>query len=473
LQGIESDDRQARLWEFWKMDEKSYAAFSSVVAAIILTITKLIVGVWSGSLGILSEALHSLLDFAAAGVTLFAVRSSDRPADQDHQFGHGKIESLSALFETVLLLITVIWIIYEAVRRIILSELEIITHPITFGVVIFAIIIDYSRSRLLYRMADKYDSEALRADALHFSSDILSSSVVFLGLVFAFFGFPLGDPLAAIGVAIVVLIMTVNLGKKTVDSLLDRAPLGDKEKVKMIAEQVDGVNLCERIRIRKSGATTFIDLTIVINPRISLEEAHLIAENVKIDIQRVIPSADISIHMDPTSEDLIQLIEAIRQQSTYFNWIIDIHRIYAFDFKDILSVGFHIRVEPDDTLGLVHQKLNDFKIQLYNLSPRIQEEFLSIHIEPYRDRSSKALDTKALQKKIKQLSDENNILYNPHGIQIFPIQTGFFISIHCNAQADLTIEEVHDATALLEKAIINEVPGQSEIYIFVEPHSID
>ncbi|MFX1548693.1 MAG: cation diffusion facilitator family transporter, partial [Promethearchaeota archaeon] len=273
-------ENKSKILEFLKMDEKTYAASSSVIAAIFLTVIKFVVGIWSGSLGILSEALHSALDLLAAGVTLLAVRSSSKPADLDHQFGHGKIESLSALVETLLLLITIIWIMYEALRRIVLNELEIITHPITFGVVILAIIIDYSRSRLLYRMAKKYDSQALKADALHFSTDILSSSVVFVGLIFAMIGYPIGDPLAAIGVAIVVLVMTINLGKETVDSLLDRAPLGEKEKVRLVTEHVEGVISCEKIRLRKSGIITFVDLTIVVDPNLSLEKAHSIAENV-------------------------------------------------------------------------------------------------------------------------------------------------------------------------------------------------
>ena len=473
LKDIYLETDNIKKWLFWEMDEKTYAAFSSVVAAIILTVVKLIVGVWSGSLGILSEALHSALDLVAAGITLLAVTTSSRPADQDHTFGHGKIESLSALFETILLLITVIWIMYEAVRRIVLMELEIITSPITFIVVIFAIIVDYSRSRLLYKMADKYDSQALKADALHFSTDILSSSVVFIGLLFVMFGFPLGDPLAAIGVAVIVLVMTINLGKETVDSLLDRAPIGDKEKVQLAAEQVEGVVSCEKIRIRKSGAITFIDLSIVVNPNLSLTEAHSIGEKVTLEIQQVIKSADVSVHMDPASKDLTPLIKAIRDEIKHFPWLIDIHKVIAFEFKDILSIGLHIEVEAKETLGNIHQNLNHFKQIIQNLSPRIREEFLNIHIEPYRRKKELTIDPNYLKNKIEELYDKNEVLHNPHGIQVFTMQSGFFVSLHCDAQPDLTIEEVHNATNLLEEAIMKEIPGQSQIYIYVEPHPSD
>ncbi|MFX0181650.1 MAG: cation diffusion facilitator family transporter [Candidatus Hodarchaeota archaeon] len=462
---------EVKVLYFWKMDEKSYAAFSSIIAAIFLTITKLIVGIWSGSLGILSEALHSALDLAAAGMTLFAVRSSARPADQDHQFGHGKIESLSALFETVLLLITVIWIIYEAIRRIVMSELEIITHPITFGVVILAIIVDYSRSRLLYKMADKYDSQALKADALHFSTDILSSSVVLLGLLLAMFGFPLGDPFAAVGVAMIVLFLTLNLGKETIDSLLDRAPHGVKENVQKAAEKVEGVISCEKIRLRKSGPTTFVDLSIVINPNLTLETAHLIGEKVIIEIHKVINSADVTIHMDPASEDLTPLIREIRQGVKRYDWLKDIHKIFAFEFKHKISIGLHIKAPAKNSLGEIHQLLDQFKQDLLEKDSRIQEEFLNIHIEPYEEKIHFKLDQDELERKIQDLIEENETLSGLHGIQMFPIPKGVYISLHCKSSPNLTIEEVHRASSVLEEKISKEIPISSQIYIYVEPKS--
>ncbi|MFW9904374.1 MAG: cation diffusion facilitator family transporter [Candidatus Thorarchaeota archaeon] len=455
--------------QFWKMDEKTHAAFSSVIAAIFLTMIKLIVGIWSGSLGILSEALHSTLDLAAAGVTLMAVRSSSKPADQDHQFGHGKIESLSALFETILLLITIIWIIYEATRRILLNELEIITHPLTFGVMILAIIINYSRSKLLYKMANKYDSQALKADALHFSTDILSSFIVIIGLIFVMFGFPLGDPFAAIGVAIIVLIMTINLGKETVDSLLDRAPPGEKEKVQLAAERVEGVISCEKIRIRKSGVVTFVDLAIVINPHLSLEKAHSIGENVTIEIQKVINHADVSVHMDPASEDLTPLIKAIRREQTQTEWILGTHNIFAFEFKGKLSIALHIEVGAEKTLGDTYQNLEDFKNQLSTIDSRISAERLNFHIEPFEEKKSQKLNLKNLEKRIQYLTEKNDLLYNPHEIKIYKIPSGVFVSLHCNAQPTLSIEEVHKATGILEEAISKVIADDSHIYIFVEP----
>jgi cation diffusion facilitator family transporter len=460
----------SRVLNFLKMDEKTYAAFSSVIAAVFLTFIKLIVGLWSGSLGILSEALHSALDLAAAAVTLFAVRTSSRPPDSEHLYGHGKIESLSALFETLLLLITVLWIIFEATRRILLNDLEIITHPITFIVIIIAIVVDYSRSRLLYKIAKKYDSQALKADALHFSTDILSSSVVFIGLLFAGLGFPLGDPLAAIGVAIIVLVMTVNLGKETIDSLLDRAPIGEKEKVKSIAEGVEGVLSCENIRIRKSGSIYFIDLKIVINPNISLENAHIIAEKVTAEIEKTVPRADVSIHMDPTSEDLTPLVRAIRKEAELLSWIKNIHRIVVFEFKQDIIIRFHIHVSGNKSLGEIHKKLEtEFRPKIQRLDSRIHEGSISIHIEPLRSSQKFRLDLNTLEKQISQLVEESTFLHDFHNFECHLLRSGVIISFHCYSSPDLSISTVHKASNDLEMAIKNDIYKDSQIYIFVEP----
>ena len=161
--------------------EKKTVAISSIVAAVFLTGFKFIVGVITGSLGLLSEALHSCLDLVAAVVTFFSVRFSDKPADKQHNFGHGKMENMSALIQTVLLLVTCGWIIYEAIHRLLTKEVEIEVTIWSYLVVIISIIVDISRSRVLYRVAKKHNSQALEADALHFSSDIGSSSAVFIG----------------------------------------------------------------------------------------------------------------------------------------------------------------------------------------------------------------------------------------------------------------------------------------------------
>ncbi len=280
-------------------NEKKNIALTSVLAAIFLTGFKLIIGLLTRSLGILSEALHSALDLVAAVVTYFAVRISDKPADYDHNFGHGKIENISALIETLLLVITCIWIIYEAVGRLVSGNTHIEVTPWSYAVVIISIIIDFSRSRALHRVAKKYGSQALEADALHFKTDIWSSSVVLLGLIAANFNYVAADSIAALMVALIVLSVSYRLGKRAFDALVDKAPDGIIEQVAIIVSEIKEVLLFHDIRVREAGNTKFIELNIHVEKSLTVEQAHDIASNVENAIQQKIQHSNVVVHFEP------------------------------------------------------------------------------------------------------------------------------------------------------------------------------
>ncbi len=279
--------------------EKRLVALSSVFAAILLTVFKLIVGILTGSLGILSEALHSGLDLVAAIMTFFAVKIADKPADEEHQYGHGKVENISALFETFLLLITCVWIIYEAVNRLTSGHTDIIVNSWSFIVIATAIVVDFTRSRALMKYAKKYNSSALEADALHFSTDILSSFVVLLGLFGAFLGYNSIDTIAGLIVAVIVIFISYKLGKKSVDSLVDKSPANLKSKILLLAQQMPQIHNVHNIRSRESGSTILIDLIIEINSDLSVSEGHSIADNFEAIITKEYPNSDINIHIEP------------------------------------------------------------------------------------------------------------------------------------------------------------------------------
>lgn len=290
--------------------EKNAAAASSVIAAIGLTTFKIVVGVLTNSLGILAEAAHSALDLVAALMTFIAVRVADKPADRNHLFGHGKAENLSALFETLLLLATSAWIIYEAVQRLFFTQVEVAVSYWSFLVMGVSIVVDYSRSRILYRAARKYNSQALEADALHFSTDIWSSSVVILGLVGLTIGrrFPSlvwlekADSIAALVVALIVVYVSGELGWRTVAALLDAAPKGMAAKVAQAALSVKDVRDAHAIRIRPSGARWFIDLHVTMSGDIHLKRAHANTELIEEAVRRVVPEADVTVHVEPVEE---------------------------------------------------------------------------------------------------------------------------------------------------------------------------
>ncbi|MEI6696996.1 MAG: cation diffusion facilitator family transporter [Bacteroidota bacterium] len=279
--------------------EKKKVALISVIAAIIITTGKLIIGLLTGSIGILSEALHSGLDFVAAVITYFAVKISDKPADKDHQYGHGKFENLSAFIETLLLFVTCFWIIYEASHRILTGKTVIEVSVWSYIVVVASIIIDYSRSTALSKVAKKYNSQALEADALHFSTDIWSSFVVLIGLVCAQFGFFLADSIAALIVAAIVIFIAFRLGKRSIDVLLDRTSPETIEKINNIIIGIPEVLSFHNLKIRTSGAFTFVELNIHVEPKLTIEEAHEISHKVEEIICAAVEKCEVHVHEEP------------------------------------------------------------------------------------------------------------------------------------------------------------------------------
>ena len=287
--------------------EKLHAAATSVLGAVCLTTLKIVVGIATGSLGILAEAAHSGLDLVAAVATFFAVRIGSRPADRGHPYGHGKVENLSALFETVLLLITCFWIVQSAVHRFITGAVEIEVTFWSFAVMATSIVIDVSRSRVLRRAARKYNSQALEADALHFSTDVWSSAVVILGLISVMIAdlsprlawLRYADAVAAVLVACLVIGVTARLGVRTVQCLLDAAPAGLEEQITAAAAAVSGIHNVHNVRMRYSGPQLFVDVHVLVDGAQSLRDAHDLTEEVERSIQRLVPNADVTVHPEP------------------------------------------------------------------------------------------------------------------------------------------------------------------------------
>jgi len=274
--------------------EKRSAALSSVLFAIGLTAFKIIVGLLTNSLGILAEAAHSALDLVAALMTLFAVRMSDKPADKEHNFGHGKIENLSALF-------------HEAIDRLFFTKADVEVSVWSFIVMGTSIAIDATRSRILYRTAKKYNSQALEADALHFSTDIWSSSVVILGLVGVTLARSIpalrwmseADAIAALLVALIVIFISGELGWRTINALLDAAPKGMTEKISADVGKMKGIHDCHAVRIRPSGATWFVDLHVTMDGNATLNEVHEMTEKIEKRVHRLLPQSDVTVHVEP------------------------------------------------------------------------------------------------------------------------------------------------------------------------------
>ena len=372
--------------------EKVGVAFNSLLAAIFLTGTKLVVGIITLSLGIISEAAHSGLDLVAAGMTYFTVKRSDKPADAEHHYGHGKFENLSALLEAILLLITCVWIIIESIKRLFFKPVVVKVIPVSFVVLVIAIVIDFSRSRALAKMAKKHQSQALEADALHFQSDIFSSLVVILGLIFVRIGLPVADPLAALGVAVVVLHASWKLGKRTVDALIDRAPEGLDQKIRQMVQTIPQVSSISRLRLRRAGNHYFLDMNVMLEKDSSLEKAHKVTTVIEDKISELLPNSDVVVHTEPEEgagflEDKADLLRDGEEEKKIVYEILKQHFADFVEFHDLTLrrikgsrlISLHLVVPGDIKIEDAHKLCDHLE---NDIKERLGSSEISIHIEP-------------------------------------------------------------------------------------------
>jgi len=461
--------------------EKRAAAGNSVIAAVFLTVLKLIVGLATGSLGILAEAAHSLLDLVAAVITYLAVRVSGKPADYEHPYGHGKVENFSALIETGLLFATCAWIVYESVRRIFFASVEVNPSVWAFLVMAVSIGVDVSRSRMLYRAARKHQSQALEADALHFSTDIWSSSVVIVGLVLVWLGqnaFPAAahvlhraDAVAALGVACIVFFVSYRLGRRTMDVLLDRAPDGIPQRLRDTAAEVEGVLRVGQVRVRRSGPKFFVDMTVDVDRNLSFERTHAIAEDVEAHIQSIAPGADVVVHTDPREVEREALAKRIRAVA-YRNQMA-VHNIVMYEDKGRIFVDLHLEVDDHLSLEQAHEMASHIEEDLRTDMPEIDQVY--VHLESRGTGIGNGRDVTPqegeLVEKVKRLTDEIAGASRCHNVLVRRQGDRLSISLHCHLDKELSIVEIHDITSRIESRLKERISGLDRCVVHAEPES--
>lgn len=455
--------------------EKQGVAASSVLAAVLLTGMKVVVGVATGSLGILSEAAHSGLDLVAAVITWWAVRVSGRPADREHTYGHGKYENLSALFETLLLLVTCVWIFYEVVQRLFFEEAHVDPSPWAFVVLIVSIGVDWSRSRALARVAKKYQSQALEADALHFSTDIWSSAVVIAGLAFVFLAQKLGipwlakaDAIAAAVVACIVVWVSLRLGKKTIDDLLDAVPGDLHEKVERAA-RVAGVLDVRKVRLRRAGPEVFADVTLTVGRDAGFERAHEIASRSEAAIREVVPGADVIAHVEPVSSGKEGILATARVLASRHG--LGAHGIRVYQQETGFSVELHLEVEETLRLGEAHERVTVFEKALAEALPGLER--VVSHIEPSGEASAKRVpspeDELPVRREVEAVCAEGGGKVDPHEVKVLRVEGELAVSFHCALDAQTSIADAHQLTEQMEKRLRERVPNLGRVTIHVEP----
>jgi cation diffusion facilitator family transporter len=460
-------------------DEKQKAAITSVWAAVLLTSMKLIVGLLTSSLGILAEAVHSGLDLVAAFVTFLAVRLSDKPADEEHTYGHGKIENLSALIETLLLFVTCFWIIEEAIERLFFKLVEIDPSIWAFVVMCISIAVDINRSKMLRKAATKYGSQALEADAIHFSTDVWSSSVVIGGLCLVWLGksvfreqtllFSQADAVAALGVALIVISVSYKLGKRTVDILLDRAPEGLPQRIAQAARKVQGVLGTSQVRVRRSGPSTFIDLNVAVDRNLPFERAHSIAEVVESQVQDVAPGADVMVHTDPQAYVDESVVERIRMIAARNQ--LAVHNIAAHETKGRNYVDLHLEVDEHLTLQQAHDRANRLEKEIRADMSDVSQ--VNTHIEARATGVSSGKDVtdqmSALVQQIREISEEVVGQSSCQDVKIRSLGDKLAVLLDCTFDRDLSIANVHEITALIEDRLRHRIRNLDHVLVHTEP----
>jgi cation diffusion facilitator family transporter len=430
----------------------------------------LVVGLMTNSLGILSEAAHSGLDLVAAVMTYIAVTIAERPPDKEHQYGHAKIENLSAFLETLLLVVTCFWIIKEAAERLLTRSTHVEVNVWGYAVIIIAIIVDISRSRALMRVARKHNSQALEADALHFSSDVWSSLVVLAGLVLVSFGYIWFDALAAMAVAMLVLFVSYRLGRRTIDALMDRVPEGLYEDILRLVHNVEGVEEVRSIRLRPSGAHVFVEATVAIPRTIPFQQVHIVTDNIERAIRSRHPNSDVIVHAEPLESrdesiaDKIRMIASEKGIRTVHN--LEIHQTdgkYYIDFDIEYQKGKSF-VEAHSLTSEIEQEIRS---AIYDVSK------VTIHMEEQEvdgaERRSEPSAPIDLREQIRWQVLQDRRVLGCTDVSMLKVDDRYNLSLTCQFNQAQSLDDIHQIICELETKLYDKFKVIRRITVHAEP----
>lgn len=469
---------------------KRSAALFSVLAAFLMTVLKLVTGLLTGSLGMLSEGAHSTIDLVASAITFFSIQVADRPADEQHNYGHGKVESLSAFVETGLMLVSCIWIVTEAVRRLLQQDhLALALSPWPFAVLLLSISVDFSRSRALHRAAREHHSLALEADAIHFSTDIWSSTAVLLGLLATYLGERLhlpalerADPIAALIVSAIILRVTYRLARQTIDNLLDASPAESstgsaaqtRDDLTRDLENIEGVVNVDRLRLRQSGSRYFADLTLGMPRNVTFQRSEQITQAATEAVQQHLPGADVLVHSVPVALVAESLHDRIRAVAARSN--LAIHDVSLQQYDGALHLEQHLEVNETMPLRGAHDLVTKLESDISREIPEIATILTHIESEPATIESPSSLDRdRQLEVRLRRVAaafpdilDIHDVLVTRmHGSEAIPDRIQ--VTCHCTLPDDLPMATVHATITALESAFKLESPEVTRLLIHPEP----
>jgi cation diffusion facilitator family transporter len=456
--------------------EKRRVALVSMAASAVMTLLKLGAGLLSGSLGVLSDAAHSGLDLAAAALTFFSVQVSDKPADEDHTYGHGKIENLSAFGEAGLMAASCVWIITEAARRIFYRP-ETVQHAIWPALVLLVSIgVDFWRSRQLRAVAGRTGSPALATDAFHFGSDIWATTAVLVGLGATWVGTRLGidalhyaDPLAAIVVSLMILRMTIRLGHEAVGALMDEIPAETRRRLVSEVERVEGVLAVERARVRRSGAGYFADLTLALPRRFTFEHTGELVKAATAAVQRALPRTDVVIHTVPRESRAESIFDRVRAVAARNN--VSVHELSIQSHHGRLQVELHVEIEERMRLREAHGFVTALESEIRRKVPEIDSVLTHIESEPatIERPEETAVEDRRVELALRSTAAAIPEIVDVHAIAVGHTSEHVSLTCHCTLPDELPMHRVHELITELEDRFKLECPEVHRVTIHPEP----
>jgi cation diffusion facilitator family transporter len=466
---------------------KRRVALESMVAATIMTALKLAAGLVSGSLGVLSDAAHSGLDLAGSALTFYSVQVSDRPADEDHTYGHAKFENLSAFAEAGLMAISCAWIVWEAMQRIFTRHAQVHHSLWPVLVLLISIAVDWWRSRELRKVADKFHSTALAADAFHFASDIWSTLAVLGGLALAYAGsrFHIGwlsfaDPVAAILVSLLILRLTWKLTRETSEVLLDAAPAELRSEILQAVSHVDGVLAVEQFRLRRAGSSTFADLTLALPRSHTFEHTNELVRAATEAVQSVAPGADVVIHTVPRQSSAESIFDRIRAVAARNN--VGVHDLSVKSLANgKLHVEQHVELNELMTLAQAHDFVTAIEAEILREIPELDSVLTHIESEPATIEIPQPVDDPAagqpesesdrIERSLRAAAAGFPEILDVHDILVGRSGEHIQISCHCTLPDQLTMQRVHEVITGLETRFKLACPEVYKVLIHPEPET--
>jgi len=448
---------------------KSNVAAISIFASAGMAAAKFAVGIAIGSLALISEALHSAVDVVATVITWLVVRVSDQPADAEHHYGHGKFESLSALFVIALLYVLAGGILVESWSRLREGAPPPTLSAVPFVVLLLDIAVNFWRARVLHRTARETKSQALAADALHFASDVLGSTAVIIGLVLTGLGYAWGDAVAAIAVAVMISLLGLRLGRSTIETLLDRAPEGAAAKAAAAIRSVPGVVGVERLRVRMVGPTHFIDAIAKVPRTYPIDRVEAIKRTAQAAVSQALGDADLTFTAVPVARDN----ESVRERIMVIarNSGLAVHHVTVHDLGGKLTVSIDLEVDGDMALTSAHDIAHE-------LERSIREDFgedveVDTHIEPLEPELPHGTDAapervEVIKAALARFAGDGAI-HDIHNVRVRDTDAGEIVNFHCRAAPSMSVIKVHENVDEIERALRRAFPTIKRVISHAEP----